>query len=127
MELFQPQFPSTVSGRSISFLKIVRIGEVCAVTKVTHHKNQTLKVIAGCRIGFDLRGKQIFITHPDDVGHLDLCKLLSSKGINGGYLTWLFAVDDGDDVKAEQNRSSSTISFEISLMNERYTKEWTLL
>ena len=124
--MFRPNFPSSVSGNPILFLMVIRINGICAVTKVTHHQRQELKVISGCRIAYDLRGRQIFITSPGDVGHLTLCKLLYSKGIKGGYLSWLFAVEDGNDEKAKENISLATISFELFLLGEKSASEWTL-
>jgi len=124
--MFQPRFPGSVSGRDINFLRIIRENGLCAVTKVTHHINQTLKVVAGCTIRDDFRGRQVFVTSPDDVGHLALCKLLFSKGINGNYLSWLLAVENKDDEKARENRNSATISFELESISEKTASEWTL-
>jgi len=126
MELFQPCFPSSVSGRGINFLMVIRINGICAVTKVTHQRNQIHEVIAGCKIIDDFNGRQVFITEAGDTGHKALCKLLSKKGINGSYLTWLYAVENKDDETAKQNRGNATISFGLSCVSEKGASEWTL-
>jgi len=127
MIFYQPRFPYSKSGYPIRFLKVLRENDTNAVAKVTHNQKKELKVISECKIEYDFRGNQVFITSPGDAGHLDLCKLLSSKGINGGYLAWLFAVEDGNDTKAKENRSIATICFELDPIDEKEASTWTIL
>ena len=127
MEMFQPKFPGSVGSNPIRFLRVLKENDIGAVAKVTHHPNQTLEVISECKITYNPRGHQVFVTAPGDAGHLDLCKLLSSKGINGGYLGWLSAVEDGNDALAEERRAIGTICFELDSISEKSVPEWTIL
>ncbi|MFC2166882.1 hypothetical protein ACFLQZ_02845 [Acidobacteriota bacterium] len=126
MQIFQPKYPSSVGGKPISFLRIVRSGEICAVAKIIDHLEKIAEVIAKCTITRNFVGTYFFKTEPGEAGHEDLCILLERQGLKGKYRDWLRAVEAGLDQLAEQKSSLAVIAFECDLIDENEASSWTI-
>lgn len=122
--LFQPRFPSSVGGHSISFLRVVKSGDDCLVVKVTNLLHREGEVIAKCTIKEKFSGEYSFETTRENWGHEELCLLLREKGIGGKYKEWLLAKENGDEQMEEENRYLSIIRFDCNPIEEKETKGW---
>jgi hypothetical protein len=121
--LFQPRFPSSVGGRPIRFLRVVKDDEGCFVAKVTHLSKKETVVIAECRI-HEKMGNYSFETKAEDWGHRTLCLLLLEKGIGGRYREWLVAKEKGDKQMEEENRYLSEIHFACDPFDGKEAEDW---
>jgi hypothetical protein len=124
MILLQPRFPYQKGGNHISFLKIIKDGESSLVLKVLNERKRKSEAIAICNVGISKNGSLMFITTPDDEGHEEFCRLLCRNGIKGNYREWLKAVDEGDEDRAENNKSLAVISFECDPIDKEEAAKW---